>query len=98
VVAGGRLLGVLLFLFVPLDPGHKVLEIGRGELPSERPNGCVVAVLEGDEPVLHLVKVGEVVWGDDLALHVLGGVENEDEGGAQDGDEIGLPILTVQVC
>ncbi|WP_281196181.1 hypothetical protein [Microtetraspora malaysiensis] len=30
------LLGVELFLFVSLDPGHQVLEVGWGELPSEK--------------------------------------------------------------
>jgi hypothetical protein len=33
------------------------------------PGGVVVAVLEGGQPVLHLVQVGEVVGRDDFALH-----------------------------
>jgi hypothetical protein len=53
------LLEVLLFLFVSLDPGHQVLEVGRGELPSEGPGGRVVAVLEGGESVFDLVKAGD---------------------------------------
>ena len=52
---------VSLFLFVPFDPGQQVLEVGRGELPFERLGGGVVALLEGGEPVLDLVEVGEVV-------------------------------------
>ncbi|WP_165900662.1 hypothetical protein [Microbispora triticiradicis] len=39
------LLGVMLFLFVSLDPGCQVLEVGRGELPSEGPSGLVVTPL-----------------------------------------------------
>jgi hypothetical protein len=68
MVAAGGLLGVRLFLFVSLDPGQPVLEIGRGELPSEGPGGLVVTTLEGDQPVFDLVKAGEVVGCDDLAL------------------------------
>jgi hypothetical protein len=41
-----------LFLIVPLDPGHEVLEVGLGELPREGPGGLVVALLEGGQPVL----------------------------------------------
>ena len=63
------LLEVGLFLFVSLDPGQQVLEVGRGELPSEGPGGLVVTTLEGDQPVFDLVKAGEVVGCDDLALH-----------------------------
>ena len=55
-----------LFLFVPLDPGEQVLEVGGGEFPFERPGGGVVALLEGGEPVLDLVEVGEVVGGETL--------------------------------
>ena len=54
------LLGSLL-LFVPFDPGQWVFEVGRGELPFERLGGGVVALLEGSEPVLDLVEVGEIV-------------------------------------
>jgi hypothetical protein len=68
VVAVGGLLEVLLFLFVSLDPGHQVLEVGRGELPSEGPGGRVVAALEDGESVFDLVKAGEVVRCEDLAL------------------------------
>jgi hypothetical protein len=57
-----------LFLLVSLDPGQQVLEVGRGELPSEGPGGRVVTPLEGDEPVFDLVKTGEIVGSDDLAL------------------------------
>lgn len=52
-------LEVLLFLFVPLDPGQEVLEVGWGKLPFEGPGGLVVAALEGGQPVLHLVKASE---------------------------------------
>jgi len=69
VIAVGRLLGVLLFLFVSLDPGHQVLEVGRGEPPSERPGGRVIAPLEGDEAVFDLVKAGEIVRCEDFALN-----------------------------
>ena len=69
MVAVGVLLGVVLVLFVSLDPGYQVLEVGRGELPSEGPGGLVVATLEGDQPVFDLVKTGEVVGCDHLALH-----------------------------
>src|SRR6266496_1601820 len=65
-----RLMVVLLgslFLIVPLDPGHEVLQVGWGELPFEGPGGVVVAALEGGQPVLDLVEVGEVVRCDDLA-------------------------------
>ena len=41
----------------------------RGELPCEGPGGGVVAPLEGGQPVLDLVEVGEVVGRDDFALH-----------------------------
>jgi hypothetical protein len=61
-------LEVLLFLFVSLDPGHEVLEVGRGEFPSEGPGGRVVALLEGGESVFDLVKAGDVVGCDDLTL------------------------------
>jgi hypothetical protein len=60
----GRLMVVfvvgLLLLDVLLDPGHEVLEVGRGEFPLERPGGVVVALLEGGQSVLDLVEVGEV--------------------------------------
>lgn len=68
VVVAGGLLGVLLFLFVSLDPGQMVLEVGWGELPSEGPGGRVVALLEGGESVFDLVKAGEVVGCQDFAL------------------------------
>jgi hypothetical protein len=58
-----------LFLIVPLDPGHEVLQVGWGELPFEGPGGVIVAVFEGGQPVLYLVEVGEVVGCDDFALH-----------------------------
>ncbi|MGW4412810.1 hypothetical protein ACWEJ6_53155 [Nonomuraea sp. NPDC004702] len=59
MVAVIALLEVGLFLFVSLDPGQQVLEIGRSELPSEGPGGRVVTPLEGDQPVFDLVKTGE---------------------------------------
>jgi hypothetical protein len=68
VIAAGGLLEVLLFLFVSFDPGHQVLEVGRGELPSEGPGGLVVALFEGGESVFDLVKAGEVVGCEDFAL------------------------------
>jgi hypothetical protein len=41
------------------------LHIGRDCAPGDG----VVAVLEGGQPVLYLVKIGEVVGRHDLALH-----------------------------
>ncbi|WP_211212823.1 hypothetical protein [Nonomuraea coxensis] len=48
MTAASGLLEVVLFLFVSLDPGQQVFEVGRGELPSEGPGGLVVTALEGD--------------------------------------------------
>jgi hypothetical protein len=47
-----------------------LIQVGGGELPPERGRGCVVAVLECQQPLLDLVKVGEVVRGQDLPLVV----------------------------
>jgi hypothetical protein len=54
---------------VPVDPGDHLGQVGGGELPFERGSGGVVAVLEGQQPFLDLGKAGEVVGGQDLALH-----------------------------
>ena len=53
---------------VPVEPGQQIVQVGGGELPLERLCRGVVAVFEGSEPVSDLVKVGEVVGCDDLAL------------------------------
>ena len=49
--------------------GHQAFKVGRGEFPSAGPGGLVVTTLEGDQPVFDLVKAGEVVGREDLALH-----------------------------
>jgi hypothetical protein len=39
-----------------------------GELPFEGPGGVFVAALKGEHALLDLGQVGEVNWGEDLAL------------------------------
>src|SRR6266545_5391269 len=58
--------GELLFL---VESPEQVVQVGGGEAPVERHRGLLVAVLEAEQPLGHLAKVGEVVGGQDLALH-----------------------------
>ena len=51
-----------------VDPGEQVIGVGWGEFPSEGVGGGVVALLEVSESLFDLVKGGEVVGGNDLAL------------------------------
>src|SRR4029450_8118914 len=48
---------------------EEVVQVLGGVGPVERSGGEVVALLEGRQPVVDLGQVGEVVGGDDLALH-----------------------------
>jgi hypothetical protein len=42
------------------------LKVGPGEAPGKRDRGLLVAALEGEQAVLDLGKIGEVVGGQDL--------------------------------
>ena len=58
--------GELLFL---IEPPEQVVKVGSGEAPVERDRGLLVAALEAQQPLLDLGQIGEVVGGQDLALH-----------------------------
>jgi hypothetical protein len=45
------------------------VEVRAGAAPAERRRGLLVAVLEAKQPPLDLGQIGEVVGGQDLALH-----------------------------
>jgi hypothetical protein len=50
------------------DAGQELVEVGSGELPVEWAGHGVVVVLEGEDLGFELVRVLEVVGGEQLAL------------------------------
>jgi hypothetical protein len=52
-----------------LESAGEAVEVGAGELPLERGGDLLVAAAELEQGALKGVEVGEVVGGDDLALH-----------------------------
>jgi hypothetical protein len=53
---------------VSADAFQELVEAGPGELPVERPGGCVVVPFEGEDLVRQAVEVAEVVGREELAL------------------------------
>ena len=53
---------------MPADASQELVEVGAGELPVERPGGCVVVPFEGEDLLGEAVEVAEVVGGEQLAL------------------------------
>ena len=58
--------GERLFL---VESPQQVVQVGSGEAPVERHRGLLVTVLEAQQPLGDLGQVGEVVGGQNLALH-----------------------------
>ena len=50
------------------DACQEAVEVGSGEFPSEGPGGGVVVLFEGEDLGGELIKVFEVVGGQELAL------------------------------
>jgi hypothetical protein len=59
---------VVLLVFVGVEPGEEVVEVGGGEFPLERAGSLVVAGREGGQAFDHEVEVGEVVRREHLSL------------------------------
>ena len=51
-----------------IDPSEEVVEVAASELPLERLSNRAVAVLEGDQALLELLEIREVVGGQGFSL------------------------------